>query len=295
MPAGARPTPTGADARPERGRARADGEGPAAPEPVHARITVDGEVFTVVEGDLLLDEDQRQVYELERRVGLAQHQLVARTALTGALVTPGGGGTSALVAVADTGRVVRWAPGVELTYCVLRRSFPSQEHYGTVVANMARATQDWMDTCGVTFRHVPELDDSASTRPEGVVFPVRGIDANGAFIASAFFPTDAGTRRRVLIDPSYFTAPFDGVGVLRHELGHTLGFRHEHIRSGAPAICPDESTVGTVELSDYDPQSVMHYFCGGVGSRTLEISGVDRAGSQLVYGPPLAEFVLVEP
>jgi hypothetical protein len=39
----------------------------------------------------------------------------------------------------------------------------------------------------------------------------------------------------------------------------------------------------------------MHYFCGGVGSRTLEISGGDRAGSQLVYGPPLSEFTLVEP
>jgi hypothetical protein len=233
MPAGARPTPTGADARPEGGRARADGEGPAAPEPVHARITVDGEVFTVVEGDLLLDEDQRQIYELERQVRAARYRLVARTALTDAPVTPGGGGTSALVAAAEAGKVVRWAPDVQLTFCVLRQTFPSQERYETVVANMTGAAQDWMDTCGVTFRYVPELDGSESTRPEGVVFPVRGIDAGGAFIASAFFPTDAAPRRRVLIDPSYFTTSFDRTGVLRHELGHTLGFRHEHIRSDA--------------------------------------------------------------
>ncbi len=140
---------------------------------------------------------------------------------------------SALVAAAEAGKVVRWAPDVQLTFCVLRQTFPSQERYETVVANMTGAAQDWMDTCGVTFRYVPELDGSESTRPEGVVFPVRGIDAGGAFIASAFFPTDAAPRRRVLIDPSYFTTSFDRTGVLRHELGHTLGFRHEHIRSDA--------------------------------------------------------------
>ncbi len=93
MPAGARTTPAGADAHQERGgadRSRVDGEGSSRPEPVRARIAIDGEVFTVVEGDLLLDEDQRQVYELERQVRAARHRLVASTALTDAPVTPGG-------------------------------------------------------------------------------------------------------------------------------------------------------------------------------------------------------------
>jgi hypothetical protein len=92
----------------------------------------------------------------------------------------------------------------------------------------------------------------------------------------------------VWIDPSFFvpTLPFDRVGVLRHELGHVLGFRHEHIRSGAPPICPDEATHHTIDLTQYDPQSVMHYFCGNVGSKQLAITAVDRAGARLVYGPP---------
>jgi hypothetical protein len=124
-----------------------------------------------------------------------------------------------------------------------------------------------------------------------LVFTVRHIDAGGVFIAAGFFPTQPPARRRLQIDPSYFAADleYDSVGVLRHELGHVLGFRHEQIRSGAPATCPDEDTEGVVELGQYDPTSVMHYFCGGVGSKQMDISALDRAGAQLVYGPPTRE------
>jgi hypothetical protein len=259
------------------------------------QVVIDGERLYLVEGDMLLDEDQLQVYDLEQQIRYAQYKLLELSNMTDALITPGGAGTSALVAIAQAGQIVRWAPGVVLSFCVLRQTFPTQEQYQLVVDNMLNAIQDWMDTCGVEFQYVPELDSSTSTRPEGVVFPVRHINANGSFIASAFFPTDMKSRWRVLIDPSYFTTSFDKVGVLRHELGHTLGYRHEHIRSGAPAVCPDESTTDTIDLTAYDPQSCMHYFCGGVGSRSLAITEVDRTGSQLVYGPPLGDFVLLEP
>jgi hypothetical protein len=100
----------------------------------------------------------------------------------------------------------------------------------------------------------------------------------------------------VLIDPSYFDAglSFNKVGVLRHELGHVLGFRHEHIRSGAPPACPDEDLWGTIDLTQYDPQSVMHYFCGGAGSPELALTELDRIGSQKLYGPPFNTFTFVE-
>ena len=61
-----------------------------------------------------------------------------------------------------------------------------------------------------------------------------------------------------------------------------------------PRQCPDEPAYDTLNLTDYDPQSVMHYFCGAVGSRELAITELDRLGSQKVYGPSLSAMMLVD-
>ena len=73
-----------------------------------------------------------------------------------------------------------------------------------------------------------------------------------------------------------------------------LGFRHEHIRAEAPASCPDEDLADTSVLTGYDPKSVMHYFCGNVGSRELLITDVDRTGAQRLYGLPLSSYQFVD-
>jgi hypothetical protein len=180
-----------------------------------------------------------------------------------------------------------------LTYCVLKKSFGSDDaeaNYQKVVENMWKAARAWEKTCNVKFDHRADLDGSpAGSHPDGVVFPVRELDVGGALIAAAFFPNDPLERRRLLIDPSYYspTMQFDPTGVLRHELGHVLGFRHEHIRSQAPPICQGEDPEGTFNITDYDPRSVMHYFCGGFGSLDLAITEIDRIGAQVVYGTPV--------
>lgn len=275
----------------------APGDGGAAPEDHAGKVLIDGEFYSVVQGDLLVDDDERDLYRQQQQAQEARREaarLAEEAGFGEASITPEQFGTSALVGIVQGGRIVRWSPDTVLTYCVLRHTFPRDEWYQEVVDNMLAATTAWEETCGVDFDYRKELDDSGVLRPPGVVFPVRHISANGAFIAAAFFPNDPVNRRRVLIDPSYFTTRFDHIGVLRHELGHVLGFRHEHIRSGAPPVCPDESTAGTIDLTAYDPRSVMHYFCGGIGSRDLVITDVDRVGSQLVYGPPLGNFELLQ-
>ncbi|KYF53389.1 hypothetical protein BE08_39230 [Sorangium cellulosum] len=242
---------------------------------------LDGTLMYVAEGDLLLDEAQLADY-------------VPRAANVEPPNLPAGPGGEGLVGILQDGKLVRWPPGFVITYCVLRSTFRGEREYATARANMLTATRDWEATCGVSFRHVAELDGSDG-RPEGVVFPVRLLDVDGLFIAAAFFPHEPASRRQVLIDPSYFSPSlgFDAVGVLRHELGHVLGFRHEHIRSGAPPVCPKEDASQTIDLTAYDPRSVMHYYCGGVGSRDLAITEVDVQGAQRVYGMPLSRFRLV--
>lgn len=264
----------------------------------HRMVLIDGEVFTAVEGDLLLDIDQKELWQEtlpSRQAGGWTRLRAPQAGLGEAAINQFGNDTETrLIGIMQDGKFVRWSPGTVLSYCVLGNTFPRQEWYEEVVRNMRLATAAWEAVCGVQFEHVAALDSSASTRPAGVLFPVRYIGAGGAFIAAAFFPNDPPSRRRLLIDPSYFSTTFDHVGVLRHELGHVIGCRHEHIRSGAPPICPDEDTTGTINLTDYDPQSVMHYFCGGVGSKRLEITQLDRIGVQQLYGPPLSAFEFQE-
>ena len=169
-----------------------------------------------------------------------------------------------------------------LTYAIDRHSFPSPSQFAALVHNMPAATKAWEEACvecKVRFVHLDQFDDSPS--PEKVNFTVRYLDSRGAFIAASFFPHDPPLRRFINIDPSYFSSGFDEIGVLRHELGHTLGYRHEHIQGVAGCAQEDGHWK---PLTPYTPHSVMHYMCGGGGSFALTLQESDIRGHQLLYG-----------
>lgn len=256
-------------------------------------IEVNGEKLYIAEGDTLLDDEQLKLYAEVR-----EKEIEAREAAKKADAAGHGAKrlevSHGLVASTRNGKVVRWAPGTVLSYRVVRSSFSNPKHYKMVVDNLRAATEEWERTCGINFEHKAELDSRSGTGLEGCKFVVYQFEAGGKVIASAFFPSDPPSRRQVLVDPSYYTTSFDKVGVFRHELGHVLGFRHEHIRNEAPPVCPNEPLWETQVLSKYDPKSVMHYFCGGVGTNALKISDLDRKGARLVYGPPLGAAALVD-
>jgi hypothetical protein len=255
-------------------------------------VVIDSRTYYVAEGDTLLDEHQLAAYSLEREAREKLWQARAAASAAGLGTERLHGNVRGLVAQTQGGRIVRWRPGTVLSYRVVRETF-SQENYDVVVAAMRAACLEWEQTCGVDFKHRADLDKKRGVAPEGAMFVVRQVDTGGQFIAAAFFPNDPKDRRHVIVDPSYYTTTFDQVGVFRHELGHVLGFRHEHIRSEAPPDCPDEPLFDTRNLGRYDPQSVMHYFCGDVGSSDLRITELDRTGSQTVYGPPLSSLAEV--
>lgn len=259
------------------------------------QVEIDGEKYWVAEGDLLLDRDQLDEYIAQQDILRQQRDLRQQAREHGMAPAPTTSRTE-LVAVVQNGKLVRWKDGKVLSYAILRNTFADDREYREIRQAMEASTDAWQRTCGIKFRHRTSLDKSPTTRVEGVTFTVRKLDAGGRFIAAAFFPNDPPGRRRVVIDPSFFADDlgFDPVGVLRHELGHVLGFRHEHIRSEAPSACPDEDLGEDLPLGEYDPQSVMHYFCGGVGSSELSITEIDVAGAQRLYGLPLDSYVFVD-
>lgn len=255
-------------------------------------VEIDGENYYVVEGDLLLDIDEYDLYveskNTESEIRKLGHSI--RSNFVSSPLSKGREGQEKLIAMTVNDKVARWQPGLVLTYCVLRETFPDEDLYRQTIDDMLVATEGWQATCGIRFQHIQELDNSPTVRPDGVLFPVRYFNSRGKFIAAAFFPAEPKRKHRLLIDPSYFTTDYDRAGIMRHELGHILGFRHEQIHSDAPVICPDEDTEGILVLTDYDPSSVMHYFCGGVGDKQLALTDIDREGAQQVYGLPFDAF-----
>ena len=169
-----------------------------------------------------------------------------------------------------------------LTYCV-SNSFEAR--HPAVVAEMGSAVGAWEAVANVDFSYESAQDGACNAANDEVVFDVRPV-AFGAYLARAFFPNDPRPERNVLIDDSSFTLDSGGnltlTGILRHELGHTLGFRHEHTRPESGA-CFEDSDWRVI--TDYDAFSVMHYpQCNGRGDWSLALTARDRSGAACVYG-----------
>ena len=167
-----------------------------------------------------------------------------------------------------------------LTYCVSSKFGSSKAR---IINALNVATKDWMAAGGVKYIYMPQHDNKCDQKNTSVVFDVRPI-ANQPYIARAFFPNQPRVSRNILIDTS--SLKYNDValaGFLRHELGHTLGFRHEHISKEANGSCPEDGPF--TPLTSYDPYSVMHYpQCGGKNVITnMILSSLDVVGVREVY------------
>lgn len=168
-----------------------------------------------------------------------------------------------------------------LTYCI---SDGFGDRKGDMVNAMWAATRSWADIVGVEFHYVPGEDDDCTAGNTNVYFDIRAVQTD-TYRARAFFPNDQRAARNILVAPSAFTATgdVDLEGILRHELGHTLGFKHEHIRLHSPDS--DEPDIERRDLTGYDENSVMHYpdlrSPPGGGYRQTRL---DYRGARSIYG-----------
>jgi hypothetical protein len=167
-----------------------------------------------------------------------------------------------------------------LTYCISSSTFGSR--YSTMVSAMNSATGAWEATANVNFIHSSTYDSNCTASQTGVFFDVRMVSGQ-SYLARAFFPNSSRSGRNILVDSSSFgsISPWTLTGVLRHELGHVLGFRHEHTRLSTTGCYEDSNWRG---LTSYDAYSVMHYpQCKGSQTGDLVLTSLDKTGARALY------------
>jgi hypothetical protein len=175
----------------------------------------------------------------------------------------------------------RWSASAaqNITYCVSSASFGS--HYGAVVTAMNSAAGAWEAVARVNFIHDVAADANC-TKNTNVVFNVRQV-SGGQYLARSFFPSTSRRGRELLIDGTSFgnISPWSLAGVLRHELGHSIGFRHEHTRPESGTCFENNSWAA---LTSYDSASVMHYpQCNGTNKGDLNLTTKDKTGAGVAY------------
>lgn len=180
-----------------------------------------------------------------------------------------------------------------------------------VVDAMLGAVDDWEEIADVTFPYRDDQDGDCHRDNDAVLFPVMPAEEDATYYARAFFPTpiiDEEEKQQILEDEDEewedppqdvrinlrsMDRAFNDVsfsGIMRHELGHILGFRHEHTRRGEDFFCFEDHNYrpGT----EYDTRSVMHYpQCDGDTDWEMEFSEHDILGAQYFYPPEGVEVL----
>ena len=140
---------------------------------------------------------------------------------------------------------------ISLSYCVSSSGFGS--NYTTVLNAMSAAAAYWEQTANVHFEYLPAHDSTCTNSNSNVTFNVSA-DSTMTYNALSFFPSYPRANRQLVINYARSTAlsPRTLSGVLVHQLGHVLGFIHDHINCDSTLVpLPGTSASCGTSTMDY--------------------------------------------
>ncbi|PNP40930.1 hypothetical protein TGAMA5MH_06796 [Trichoderma gamsii] len=144
--------------------------------------------------------------------------------------------------------IPRWQYGSTVNFAAYAGGYPQPGDAKYAALRLWEAAQQWNSyDLGVQFAWVSQLEDAA--------FVLEYGGDKGTVLASAFFPNSQPLNTLLVCKPALSEAKYRNIlkNIFLHELGHTLGLRHEF------ALDPDRYEGGAVVYGSRNVNSVMSY------------------------------------
>lgn len=239
------------------------------------KVKLDSDHYYLVQGDMLMDSLELIAYIISLQKRNREYQRIEKKAHTQPYMVG---------IIGDDGKPVKWdTSDIPVKYAINKASFGIK--YSHIKYLFKEAASEWGNVCSIRFHHVESADELNLDEPNDVVDFIVRYDPDQKDEAYALFPNTPKRKRKLLLGPQFFNSVigYTPHRIMLHELGHIIGFRHEHIREEAPVECLSETLDGTIPVTDYDAHSIMHYFCGRNGSLYRGLSDLDKKAAKKYY------------